>query len=290
MAQIVFTTCQTWPTMSESDGYVARALEARGHTVTAVPWNGDFAAFRRADLIILRSHWDYHLDMPRFNAWLDAVVAYQLPMQNPIPMVRWNLHKGYLLALAKQGVTVPPSAVYRQGMALEAIYEAHGWREAVIKPVYGASGHLVERVAQDEIPAWVANHATSGGEWLVQQFMPEVQDHGELSIILFHGEYSHAIAKQPQPGEFRVNSQYYGQLRRIEPEADVVAQAQGVLMTLAELPLYARVDGVVTAANTFCLLELELNEPGLYFPYAPEQAHRFAEAIDRHLHDTANAR
>jgi hypothetical protein len=43
-------------------------------------------------------------------------------------------------------------------------------------------------------------------------------------------------------------------------------------------PLYARVDGVETAAG-FTIMEVELHEPGLFFPLAPEAAEAFADAI-----------
>jgi hypothetical protein len=36
---------------------------------------------------------------------------------------------------------------------------------------------------------------------------------------------------------------------------------------------------VITGTGAFCLIELEVNEPDLYFDYAPEQAACFAEAI-----------
>ena len=38
-------------------------------------------------------------------------------------------------------------------------------------------------------------------------------------------------------------------------------------------------DGVITGTGAFCLIELEVNEPDLYFDYAPEQAACFAEVI-----------
>lgn len=45
------------------------------------------------------------------------------------------------------------------------------------------------------------------------------------------------------------------------------------------IPLYARIDGVITGTGVFCLIELEMNEPDLYCDYAPEQAACFAEAM-----------
>jgi len=107
---------------------------------------------------------------------------------------------------------------------------------------------------------------------------------GELSLVFIDGDFSHAVAKRPQRGEFRINSQYQGQIVRASPSVAVLAQAHALLTKLPELPLYARIDGVVTADETFCLIELEVNEPGLYFQYAPERAAHFTTAIGAKLH------
>lgn len=154
----------------------------------------------------------------------------------------------------------------------------------MIKPLAGASGHLVERVCLADLADWQARVRPQRTQdtWLLQEFMPQIQ-HGEWSLVFIDGEFSHAFVKRPQPGEFRINSQYQGQITRETPSAAVLAQARAVLQTLPTMPLYARVDGVIDEADTFCLIELELNEPGLGYQYAPEQADRFAAAIAARL-------
>ena len=57
MATIVFTTCDTWPTLFDSDAIIAQALQDLGHAILPVRWQGDFTPFQRADLIIGRAHW-----------------------------------------------------------------------------------------------------------------------------------------------------------------------------------------------------------------------------------------
>lgn len=82
MAQILFVTCNRWPNISQSDMLVAEALRARGHSVEPTPWQADFARLQTADLILLRSNWDYHYGMAGFAAWLDRVAAAALPIYN----------------------------------------------------------------------------------------------------------------------------------------------------------------------------------------------------------------
>jgi glutathione synthase/RimK-type ligase-like ATP-grasp enzyme len=281
MATILFVTCNRWPNISQSDTLIADALRTLGHRVEPAPWQGDFARLPAADLIVLRSQWDYHYDIAGFKTWLDQVEAAGLPVYNPAPLVRWNLDKSYLFDLQSRGVKIPHSTILPPDQQPAELYAAQGWSSAVIKPLAGASGHLVERVALDELDEWARRVRAQRADvpWLVQEFLPAIQQTGELSLVFLGGEFSHAVRKQPQPGEYRINSQYQGAITRVAPEPLVIEQAQAVLAALPVVPLYARVDGVVDRDGEFCLIELELNEPGLYFTFAPEQAVHFAEII-----------
>lgn len=281
MATILFTTCNQWPDLYASDQAVATALTALGHQVYPVRWQDDFARFQAADLILLRAHWDYHYHLAAFTTWLERLAAAALPVYNPVALVRWNLEKHYLLDLQARGVMIPATVVLGVGDDPHPLYQQQGWEQAVIKPMAGASGHLVERVAYSELADWQARVRPQrpADAWLLQAFVPEIQQTGELSLVFIDGEFSHAFAKRPQPGEFRINSQYQGQVSRADVAQAVLDQAHAILQTLPIMPLYARVDGVVTAAGALCLIELELNEPGLGYQYAPEQAAHFAAAI-----------
>lgn len=285
MAQILLITCTRWPTISQSDTLLADALRARGHRVAPAPWQGDVAHLQGADLILLRSNWDYHYDMAGFAAWLDQVEAAALPVYNPVALVRWNLHKSYLFDLAARGVLIPTTHVLPVGAAPELLYEQQGWHEAVIKPLAGASSHLVERVARAGLATWSAQSRSQRADsaWLIQEFRPEIQQTGEWSLVFFAGHFSHAVVKQPSDGDFQLKSQYTDQIRRVTPPAALLQQAEQVIAVLPQVPLYARVDGILSTEGAFLVLELELNEPGLYFTFAPEQATQFAAVIEAQL-------
>lgn len=285
MATIFFVTCNRWPHISQSDTILANVLRARGHHVAPAPWQDDLTRLQKADLILLRSNWDYHYDVAGFTAWLDQVEAATLPVYNPVPLVRWNLHKGYLFDLQERGVSIPTTRVLHVDAAPESIFEQQGWREAVIKPLAGASSHLVERVLYADLASW-SQHVRpqrADGAWLIQEFRPEIQQTGEWSLVFLAGHFSHAVVKQPSAGEFQLKSQYTDQIKRMTPPSELLAQAQQVIAALPHAPLYARVDGICSEGGDFLVLELELNEPGLYFTFAPEQAVYFAEVIDARL-------
>lgn len=285
MAKLRFITCNRWPNISQSDTILAEALRARGHSVEPAPWQGDFTRLQEADLILLRSNWDYHYDAPGFAAWLDRVAAAALPIYNPVALVRWNLHKGYLFDLQAWGIPIPRTALLPAGEDPAPIFDQAGWAEAIIKPLTGASSHLVERVKRVDLATWSVQSRPqrAASAWLIQEFRPEIQQTGEWSLVFFAGHFSQAVVKQPSAGEFQLKSQYTDQIKRVTPPPALLHQAQQVIAALPQVPLYARVDGIHSIDGNFLVLELELNEPGLYFTFAPEQAAHFAEVIDAQL-------
>ncbi len=282
-ATVTLVTCRRWPDLSASDQLYAEALRARGCTVRAAPWNGPQTPFLETGAVVLRANWDYHHELEAFTAWLAGLERRSIPLFNTAPLVRWNLDKRYLLALAAAGVAVPATRVVPPDASViaRAVREA-GWERAVLKPVVGASGHnvrLVEHGAEAETLAGLPRSAAAC--YLMQEFVPEVQT-GELSCVFFDGEFSHAFVRVPPRDEFRVNAQYGGRLMPAYPPATVVRQARAVLDCLPDVPLYARVDGVVRHGR-FLLMELELNEPALALNLVPQAADRFADATVRRL-------
>ncbi len=129
--------------------------------------------------------------------------------------------------------------------------------------------------------AWAAAAADLAGRAaMIQPFLPAIVTEGEYSVFVFDGVPSHAVLKTPGPGDFRVQEEHGGQIRTVTPEPALVAAGESVLAALEETPLYARAD-FVRHRGRFLLMELELIEPSLYFPYDPASPRRFAEATVR---------
>ena len=248
------------------------------------PWNGPSEPFVGADLVVLRSTWDYHRDLAGFTAWLDGLERRGTPVLNPLSLVRWNLDKRYLLDLERRGVRVPATEVVpADPSAIAAVLERRGWETAVVKPLVGASGHGVRLLrAGESLTLDDATAASRPDGLLMQEFLPEIVQAGEASLVFFDGAYSHAALKRPASGDFRVNSDYQGTVEPFRPDADLVRQARAALDTLEEVPLYARVDVVVRDGGPI-VVELELIEPALFLSLVPEGAVRFAEATMRRL-------
>ena len=281
--RVTLVTCAAWPELSASDRRYADALERFGVDVQGAPWNGPPEPFDGADLVVLRASWDYHHDLAGFVAWLDALERRGTRVLNPPPMVRWNLDKRYLLDLARRGIRVPETEVVpADPAAVAAAFDRRGWETAVVKPLVGASGHGVRLLRAGEHAALEGTTASHPDGLLMQEFLPEIVQDGEASLVFFDGACSHAALKRPAAGDFRVNSDYQGTVEPFQPDTDLVRQAQAALDTLDEIPLYARVDVVVRAGESI-VVELELNEPALFLTMAPDAAVRFAEATMRRL-------
>ena len=285
MARVAFVTCTTWPEISDSDALVADALRVRGVTVEARAWNGPVQDLDRFDAAILRSNWDYHHAIERFAEWLDGLEPAGARVWNPPALVRWNLSKRYLLDLAEAGVSTVPSVVLDGAPArLAEILAERRWTDAVVKPLVSASAHHTVRVTAADVDRVTA--ALAAGEIrrpvLVQPFVAEICTSGEWSIVFIDGVATHTVLKRPGPDDFRVQQYLGGSSTAQSAPAKVMTDASRAIAALPLAPLYARIDGVDTAAG-FQVMEVEVNEPALFFDLAPAAAEALAAAILRRL-------
>jgi len=278
---IVVATCAERPDLTRDDRLLAEALERRGATSTAQPWDApvDWGGF---SAVVLRSTWDYHLRIDAFRTWLDRLDGLGLSVINPTRLVRWNAHKSYLRDLRDRGVPVLPTLWLREGdpRSLLEILEGAGWKHAVVKPAVSASAHgtwrtSLSRAGRDQA---TFDAQLAEGDVLVQELASEVTSEGEWSLVFFGEAWSHAVLKRPALGDFRVQEELGGTPQARRPPARLVEQAAQIVSSLPMTPSYARVDGIVRDGR-FLLMELELIEPALYLGTSERAADRFADAL-----------
>lgn len=278
---IALALCTDWPEPTVSEIRFVDALRDQGATVRWAPWTAeDQSVFRTADLVMLRGTWDYHRRLEAYRGWLQGLSAAGVRVANPAGLVEWNLDKAYLDSLAASGIRTPGQTVLPlDRQALADFMDERGWREAVVKPTAGASGHGVRLVARGEIEeVWSAiAESVAPHRLLVQEFIGTVRTCGQISFVFFDGTFSHAAQLIPRAGEFRINSAFQPEKRAYRPAAGELAQAVDVLEKLPQRPLYARIDGIFDGSD-FVLLEAEVNEPALFLDLDPEAARRFAAA------------
>lgn len=299
VATIGFITCSDLsrffpdteePTLTHDDRSAAEALRARGHTVVPVVWGAETPTV--FDVAVVRSPWDYQ-DSPEksaaFFAWLEQLST-RVPVQNPLPLLRWNLDKRYLRELEEVGVPIVPTEFFEPERALERseLAARAAIHPIVLKPAVSAASRdtflidgpaAAERLVahHGEVPVDVDLDAWRGDRtFLIQPFLPEIRERGEWSVVFLDGELSHAVLKRPAAGGWWVQDELGGSVVSAEPPAAIVDAAAHAFAGLRSLSvasdgvLYARVDLIEAqppAARVAAPLvsEVELVEPELFF-------------------------
>ena len=195
------------------------------------------------------------------------------------------MHKGYLAELAARGVAVVPTEVLLQGsdQSLADLTSARGWTRVVVKPAIGASARETVSADGADPPAlaFVDRHIrrlVEVEDVLVQPFLPSIETDGEVSVVVIGGEITHAVAKRPSVGEWRVQSEFGGSAVRVTVTPEHERVVASVLDAVDDVPVYARVD-LVDVDGVMLLMELELIEPELFFQLAPEAVDRLADLL-----------
>ena len=279
MPACAFLTTDALNAFVTYDRVAVAPLAARGWTVEEVPWRSE-AEWDAFDLVVIRSPWDYQDAPDDFLAVLDTIDRSRARLENPLPVVRWNLRKTYLRDLDAVGVPTVPTR-WADGLTPAALADALGaWGEAVVKPTVSANADGTFRLDRQSDPG-AALVALAGRETMLQPFVPAVVAEGEFSVFAFGGAVSHTVLKTPATGDFRVQEEHGGRIRGVEPEPALLALARAALGAVPHPDplLYARVDAVRMPGGAFAVMELELIEPSLYFPFGPGSAERFADAV-----------
>jgi glutathione synthase/RimK-type ligase-like ATP-grasp enzyme len=275
-------TCTVLPEVDVDEAPLMRALTAAGIRAQLVAWDDPAVDWDAPVPTLLRSTWNYALHVDAFLAWVERV-ARSAPLWNPPQIVRGNVHKAYLLDLAKRGVPVTPTmhaTSPTSARGLIAAVEEYGPR-IVIKPEVGAGslGTRVFDIPRDADDA-VAHLSTllASGTALVQPYIESVEDYGERSLVWIDGELSHAIRKSPRfSGE---DESVSGPFPIADDERAV---AEAALEPYASQILYARVDIARDPDDEPMVMELEMIEPSLFFARQPGSVQRFVNALSRRL-------
>jgi len=258
----------------------ADALRSAGCTVDPIAWTRveDVSSY---DLVMPLVAWGYHLDYPRWLSLLDRAEAEHWPMINRPALLRWNSDKAYLAELAERGVSTVPT------LAVEAccdadLEEARRRFESdwlVIKPPVSASATGTHRIGpNDDLPADSLRRPM-----IVQPLIEEISRTGEFSLMLFGGEFSHAVVKRPKSGDFRVQPHLGGVTLPSKPPPGAEALARKALAAAPVPAAYARVDIVPDDMGTLRIMELELIEPALFLDYSEGAGAAFTKSILREL-------
>lgn len=275
----------TWSGLPEgaaSERLLLPYLATAGLETQIIDWRTPGFDFSQFDLVVLRSCWDYHLHGAEFTEWLRSAAG-QVCVLNDLDTVLWNQNKFYLQELERRGIEIAPT-IFTTGSApigAAGRLQIESWPQIVVKPAVSASAHKTCLMDGMALPTDTElARQMGGGPFLIQQFIPEIQTHGEISFIYIDGIFSHAVLKRPAAGDFRVQQEHGGSAEAFMPPAALLHQANHIASTAPQVrdSLYCRIDAVARD-GTLVLMELELIEPELFLGLADGAAERFAAAI-----------
>ncbi|MBI1318529.1 MAG: hypothetical protein GC168_06235 [Candidatus Hydrogenedens sp.] len=281
MLRCVLLSCDDLTDFTVDDDLLLEPFAAQGWQAEFVPWNAPDVDWSRYDAAIIRATWDYTFHLPDFLDTLQRIESLGVPLFNPWRVAAWNAHKGYLLELEAQGVPIVPTRVVDRETNLRGLFDTFSVDELVIKPMVSAGAYNTFRFTRDAVPEIEAKLRGPMGEadLMAQPFVASLLSQGEYSLFYFNGAYSHAVVKQPTPGDFRVQEEHGGIISPVQPSAALRAAGDAALAAVPEDCLYARVDLLESPEGEWQVIEIELIEPSLYFRMDKGSPERFVRAF-----------
>ncbi len=276
--RIALATCETLPDLFTDDQMLAEALRRRGAEAFPLVWSSEAAATETPDLCVIRNTWDYYLHPEAFLAWAEAMASRSV-LLNPIALLRWNHHKGYLLELAAKRLPVVPTILAKHGrdMNVAALSAAAAWGDVVVKPAISAGAYRTGRYRGEDPAAQIhLQGLLQEGDALLQPYLSSVETYGERSFLFIGGELTHAV-KRTQALTEGVGIERT--MERVIPTEEERRIACEVMAALPVAPTYGRVDLAPDAQGRPLVMEVEVMEPRLFLQECPEALEKFADLL-----------
>lgn len=273
---IALVTSRDYPNLAADDRILAGLLQQHAR-VHAVVWNDDTVDWSAFDICLIRSTWDFHLVLSEFGAWLDRIET-QTHCINAPELMRWNMHKGYLLKLAQRDIPIVPTVLLPRGFPVDIATLAgeKQWPKIVVKPAISASSHRTKAFGTSDCGAQAfADELLRDGDALVQPFVDDVLVGGERSYVVIGNEITHVVRRAP----FNAGANGASQ-PAVAMHPDEAGLVYKVLGALPGAPVYARIDLVRLQSGEPAVAEVELIEPSLFFAQNPPSAARLAALLN----------
>jgi glutathione synthase/RimK-type ligase-like ATP-grasp enzyme len=272
MSFVWLATCADLP-----DGGDERVLPAmfaqRGVSAEWAQWDDRSVDWGRADLVAIRTTWDYATRIEEFLGWTREV-SDLTRLVNHADIVSWNTDKTYLCELSQWGLPTVPTTLAEDTSELRDLIPSYA--AAVIKPQVGVGGIGLVVWHRGEEPPPI------DGPVVVQPLVESVRTSGEVSIFVMAGRAVGQVVKHPVAGEVRVHEEYGGSKVAVDVEPSLTVLAERAIALTCEhfrtaVP-YGRVD-LLHHEGTWVVSELEITEPGLYVEVDTAVAEAYVDAI-----------
>lgn len=280
MKKVGLVTCLEIPEPDPDEEIQLQSVRDAGADAQLIAWDDSTVDWSSFDVIVLRSCWDYPWREQEFRNWLQ-IADRATRVVNPVEVISWNLHKGYLLDLQQAGVPVVPTRLLEAGSgeeSLEKILVEQGWDRYVIKPAISAGSWLTALFQEGDLLAakrFVAEQAQQR-DFLVQPYIESVESAGERANVYLDGNFSHCVIKSPR---FTGDDEQVGEAQEVLPE-DILVGEQALRCSPGPV-LYGRVDTVRDVDGKSMVAELELIEPTLFLQQHPPASALFGAICQR---------
>jgi glutathione synthase/RimK-type ligase-like ATP-grasp enzyme len=299
MSTMPVVTLATWsgaPELSDDERELPAALRARGIDARVRAWDDPTVDWEDAGIVVVRGVRDYAQKLDQFRAWTRSLRR----VLNHPDVMEWNTDKHYLLELEKRGMPIIPTTWLEPevGYSKHQIHSripAHG--DFVIKPAVGSGGRGTGRytsthaASRQEAILHADRQLSKGRTVMIQRYLEQIEQQGEISLIYFNGLSQHMVVKQPM---------LHTSFRSVDDVQEEVASAReaseeewrwGEQIRRAihsyikdrlgrdEQLLYCRVDLVRDGNGGFYAMEVSLIDGSLYLGAVDGALDNFADAI-----------
>ena len=277
MNNIALLTCKEInPNAINDDQLIIPLLLEAGHKVSFEIWNDSSVDWSKYTHLIIRSTWDYTESIQDFLSFLEDREKH-LKIFNDLETVKMNYDKNYLFKIKELGFEIVPTNFSKLNIEiLEQSFNQFETSKLVVKPAIGAGASGLEIYNKNDL-----SKITKKTEmYLIQPFLNSIQTDGEISLIYFNNEFSHAIQKVPKSGDFRSQEEFGSQISEFKPSLETLKYTKNLLEKFCPDQLFVRVDLLMNDQQLWRLVgEVELIEPALYLSYDSNSIHKFYKSI-----------
>ena len=250
----------------------------KGHHASQVIWNDPTIDWKKFDIVLIRSAWDYIDHFTEFLRVLQQIEASGCLLLNNYETVKWNVDKNYLLDLMRWNVPVVPT-FKASTPGLTELFRKNQWSEIIIKPTIGGGASNIRRLGIAALQRSI-DELANPDDFLVQPMIASVISEGEYAFIYIDGKLSFTHLKKPASGDYRVQGIYGGTIDVTQPLETDMNQVGSIYNMIPFDPLYARID-VVRMGEDLAVMELEMIEPILNFELSPHGVEDFVQGVIR---------
>ncbi|MBD3688893.1 ATP-grasp domain-containing protein [Nanchangia anserum] len=294
--RVTLVTSRDYPELEEDERGLPDALAERGMDPRIAVWDDPDVDWDEANVCIVRSVRDYARRRKQFVEWAHSVPK----LLNPADVIEWASDKHYMRDLADLGMPVVPTTWLEpeQGLSKHQVHTRFpALGDFVVKPAVSSGGREMGRYTansgESRMRAILRAMSLLDDERavMVQRYLNQVDEFGEISLVYFNGILSHAVQKSAmlQPAEETGQSLQDEVVESHEPTAqewEWGEQARRAIHTHIfnrvnhdQLLLYCRVDIVEDGEGGCYVMEISPVDANLFLTETPGALDRFAEAI-----------